>query len=236
MRRILAWALPISPLLAGCGGMGQSAEKFPSADRPVAGIVSDRWSNEESRDRRNEAEKIMDLAGITPGMTVADIGAGEGYYTIRLAERVGINGRVLAQDIVPEVRDKLAERVNRDRLDNVSVRLGAPDNPKLPHGSFDRIFLVHMYHEIESPYAFLWHLHPALRPGGRVVIVDDDRPTEQHGTPPLLLQCELAAVGFQLVEFRQAAFAGGYFAAFQASGKRPAPRQIKPCTQKILGR
>lgn len=232
MQRVLALMLLIGPLVAGCDSMRQSAETFPAADRPVAGIVSDRWSNEESRDRRNEAEKIMDLAGITPGMTVADIGAGEGYYTIRLAERVGINGRVLAQDIVPEVRDKLAERVNRDRLDNVSVRLGAPDNPKLPHGSFDRIFMVHMYHEIESPYAFLWHLHPALRPGGRVVIVDDDRPTEQHGTPPLLLQCELAAVGFRLVEFRQAEFAGGYFAAFQASGKRPAPRQIKACTQK----
>ncbi len=236
MRRALAPLLLVGPLLAGCNGMGGSAEKFPAADRPVAGIVAARWSDEESRDRRNEAEKIMDLAGIAPGMTVADIGAGEGYYTVRLAERVGLNGRVLAQDIVPEVRDKLAERVNRDRLDNVSVRLGAPDNPKLPPGSFDRVLMVHMYHEIASPYAFLWHLYPALRPDGRVIIVDDDRPTEQHGTPPLLLQCELAAVGFRLVEFRQAAFAGGYIAAFQASAKRPAPGQIKPCTQKLLDR
>lgn len=236
MRRALAPLLLVGPLLAGCNGMGRSAEKFPAPDRPVAGIVAARWSDEESRDRRNEAEKIMDLAGIAPGMTVADIGAGEGYYTVRLAERVGLNGRVLAQDIVPDVRDKLAERVNRDRLDNVSVRLGAPDNPKLPTGSFDRILMVHMYHEIASPYAFLWHLYPALRRGGRVVIVDDDRPTEEHGTPPLLLQCELAAVGFRLVEFRQAAFAGGYIAAFQPSGKRPAPHEIKPCAQKLMER
>lgn len=236
MQRAPLLALFAALLATGCDGGGRSTQKFPSADRPVARIVADRWSNEESRDRRNEADKIMDLAGIAPGMTVADIGAGEGYYTVRLAERVGINGRVLAQDIVPAVRDKLAERVNRDRLDNVSVRLGAADDPKLPPKSFDRVLMVHMYHEIAQPYAFLWHLHPALKAGGRVVIVDDDRPTEQHGTPPLLLQCELAAAGFRLVEFRQAAFAGGYFAAFEAAPKRPAPHEIKPCAQRLLAR
>lgn len=224
-------ALLFAPLLlASCESKGGQKGQFPPADRPVAKIVADRWSTEDARDRRNEADKIMDMASIAPGMTVADIGAGEGYYTIRLAARVGSKGRVLAQDIVPAVRDKLAERANRERLDNVSVRLGAPDNPKLPKGSFDRVLMVHMYHEIAAPYAFLWHLHPALKPGGRVIIVDDDRPTEAHGTPPLLLQCELAAVGFRLVEFREAAFAGGYFAAFEADQPRPAPRAIKPCT------
>jgi SAM-dependent methyltransferase len=228
MRRLLALVL-LPALLAGCGSKNEQAPQFPPADRPVAKIVSDRWSNEETRDRLNEADKIMDMAGIAPGMTVADIGAGEGYYTVRLAERVGAKGRVLAQDILPEVRDKLAERANRERLDNVSVRLGAPDDPRLPDHSFDRVLMVHMYHEIASPYAFLWHLHPALKPGGRVIIVDDDRPTDQHGTPPLLLQCELAAIGFHMVEFRETAFAGGYFAAFEARQKRPAPAAIKPC-------
>ena len=115
--------------LAGCDGAAKEAPAFPPADRPVASIISSRWSNEEARDRVNEADKIMDLAGIDPGMTVADIGAGEGYYTIRLSQRVGEKGRVLAQDILPEVRDKLAERVNRERLDNVSVKLGLPGNP-----------------------------------------------------------------------------------------------------------
>lgn len=234
MRRLLALALGPA-LLAGCQDKEATAVPFPPADRPVAPIISDRWSNEEARDRLNEADKIMDLAGIAPGMTVADIGAGEGYYTIRLADRVGPKGRVLAQDIVPEVRDKLAERANRERLDNVSVRLGAPDDPKLPAGSFDRVLMVHMYHEIASPYAFLWHLHPALKPGGQVIIVDDDRPTEQHGTPPLLLQCELAAMGFRLVAFREAAFAGGYFAAFEARDPRPDPAKIKPCARKLGG-
>ena len=73
---------------------------FPAADRPVAEIISSRWSTEEARDRLNEADEVMDRAGIKPGMTVADIGAGEGYYTVRLAERVGKDGRVLAEDIV----------------------------------------------------------------------------------------------------------------------------------------
>jgi ubiquinone/menaquinone biosynthesis C-methylase UbiE len=214
--------------LVSCDKAAQ-APQFPRAQRPVAPIVSSRWSNEESRDRLNEADLIMDYAGIKPGMTVADIGAGEGYYTIRLASRVGKKGRVLAQDIVPEVRDSLAERVGRDRLDNVSVKLGEPANPMLPANSFDSILLVHMYHEIQSPYEFLWRLRPALIKGGRVVVVDADRPTSKHGTPPILLQCEFAAVGYKMVEFHQAAFAGGYFAAFEAIGTRPEPAMIKPC-------
>jgi hypothetical protein len=72
---------------------------------------------------------------------------------------------VLAEDIVPETRDDLAERVQREGLDNVAVKLGTPDDPLLPHQSFDRIFLVHMYHEVQSPYAFLWHMRDGLKPG-----------------------------------------------------------------------
>ncbi|MEC9017071.1 MAG: methyltransferase domain-containing protein, partial [Pseudomonadota bacterium] len=90
-----------------------AARDFPRADRPVAPIVSTRWSSEEARDRVNEAEDIMDRAGIRPGMTVADIGAGEGYYTVRLAQRVGPTGRVLAEDILPEVIEALSRRITR---------------------------------------------------------------------------------------------------------------------------
>lgn len=220
-------------LLAACnnGSAAQSPKpsEFPAAARPVATIVSARWSDEDTRDSANEANEVMDRAGIKPGMTVADIGAGEGYYTIRLAARVGEKGRVLAQDIVPEVRDKLADRVTRERLDNVSVKLGTPDAPGLPPASFDRVFMIHMYHEIASPYAFLWHLRPATRPGGRVIVVDADRPTNQHGTPPKLLECEFAAVGYKMVDFQVMPSAGGYLAAFAPSGPRPEPRAIKAC-------
>ena len=202
---------------------------FPDADRPVATIVSSRWSTEEARDRVNEAEAVMNRAGIRPGMTVADIGAGEGYYTIRLATRVGEDGRVLAQDIVPEVRDALATRVSRERLDNVSVRLGLPADPRLPENSFDRVLMVHMYHEIESPYEFLWRLRPSLKRDGLVVVVDADRPTQNHGTPPDLLKCELAAVGYELVSMQRMPTAGGYFATFKVSGPRPEPQSIRAC-------
>ncbi|UZK68068.1 class I SAM-dependent methyltransferase [Sphingomonas sp. S1-29] len=203
--------------------------EFPPADRPVATIVSSRWSTEEARDRVNEAEKVMDRAGIKAGMTVADIGAGEGYYTVRLAERVGENGRVLAQDIVPEVRDALAERVARDGLDNVSVRLGLPADPKLPENSFDRVLLVHMYHEIAEPYEFLWRLHPSLRGKGEVIVVDADRQTQNHGTPPALLKCEFEAVGYRQVRAEETESAGGYMAVFRADRPRPAPDAIRGC-------
>lgn len=203
--------------------------EFPAAARPVADIVSSRWSDEDSRDSAGEGNEVMARAGVTKGMTVADIGAGEGYYTIRLAARVGEKGRVLAQDIVPSVRNALAERVNRERLDNVSVKLGTADNPGLPENSFDRVFLVHMYHEIESPFAFLWNLRPAPKAGGRVIVVDADRPTNQHGTPPSLLKCEFEAVGYRQVDFQKMPSAGGYLAAFEPVGPRPEPQAIKPC-------
>ena len=202
---------------------------FPAPDRPVAHIVSARWSTEEARDKQNEAEEVMDRSRIARGMTVADIGAGEGYYTIRLASRVGKDGRVLAEDIVPQVRDALAQRAARERLDNVSVRLGAAADPKLPPASFDRVLMVHMYHEIEQPYEFLWRLRPSLKPDGRVVVVDADRPTNLHGTPPALLRCEFAAVGYALDEMQDMPSAGGYLATFRVSGARPEPKTIKAC-------
>jgi ubiquinone/menaquinone biosynthesis C-methylase UbiE len=235
LRRALALALITLPL-AACGREEHAAppfarnkDGFPLAARPVANIVETAYSTEVARDRLNEAQAVMDKAGIKPGMTVADIGAGEGYYTVRLAARVGIKGRVLAEDIVPDVRDKLAERVSRERLDNVSVRLGAPANPRLPPGSFDRVLMVHMYHEVTQPYEFLWNVRPALKPGGELIVVDADRPTFQHGTPPRLLQCELAAVGFERVRLRAMPSAGGYLAAFVANGDRPLPQAIHPC-------
>lgn len=217
-------------LLGGCDAAAERyAGPFPAADRPVARIVSARWSTEEARDRVNEAMTVMDRARISPGMTVADIGAGEGYYTIRLAQRVGARGRVLAQDIFPEVRDKLAERVTRERLQSVSVKLGTPADPKLPDNSFDRVLMVHMYHEIAQPYEFLWRMHPALKPDGLVIVVDADRPTQNHGTPPALLSCEFAAAGYAPVWTEDMQSAGGYIAAFRAARPRPQPAAIKGC-------
>jgi ubiquinone/menaquinone biosynthesis C-methylase UbiE len=217
-------------VLGGCR-KDDGAPVFPQPHRPVAPIVSNSFSTEDARDRVGEAEAVMALAGVKPGMSVADVGAGEGYYTVRLAPLVGPRGRVLAEDIVPDVRDRLAARVQRDNLDNVAVRLGRPDDALLPAASFDRIFMVHMYHEVEQPFALLWNMRPALKPGGRVIVVDADRPTARHGTPPALLACEFGAVGYRRVAQENIAGTDSYFAAFEAAGARPEPGTIRPCAQ-----
>src|SRR5215471_10442909 len=161
-RRAAAAALVL--IVAGCRAQ-PTEPRFPAAHRDVAPIVGVTFSTEDARDRAGEAEDVMQLAGVKPGMSVADVGAGEGYYTVRLAKVVGNKGRVLAEDIIPEVRDELSDRVQRERLDNVAVKLGTADNPMLPASSFDRVFLVHMYHEVQAPYAFLWHLREGVKPG-----------------------------------------------------------------------
>jgi len=225
-------ALALALLLAGCAKAPdepRTADGFPQAARPVARVVSGSWSNEPDRDKAGEAPAVMRAADVKRGMTVADIGAGEGYYTIRLAAKVGPKGRVLAEDIVKTFHDRLADRVYRDQLDNVSVKLGQPADPQLPAGSFDRIFMVHMYHEIDEPYEFLWNLRPALAPDGLVVVVDADRPTEAHGTPPALLECEFRQVGYTLVSRKPMPQAGGYLALFKAQGRRPEPRDMHAC-------
>jgi len=213
----------------------ETARAYPPASRPVSDLAGNQWSTETARDKRGEAEEIMKAAGLQPGMTVADIGAGEGYYTVRLAEKVGKKGRVLAQDIDRAAIDRLAERVNRESLDNVSIKLGAPDDPRLPEKSFDRIFLVHMYHEVREPYAFLSRLRPALagssgpHGAGEVIVVDVNRDVRQHGIPPKQLFCEFEAVGYKLVGFMERPELGGYFARFRATGPTIAPGKIQPC-------
>lgn len=233
--RLAAAALLALMVLGGCkreaasDGRAVTSRDFPRPYRPVSQAKGNEFSTEVKRDSLNEAQTVMDLADIREGTTVADIGAGEGYYTVRLATRVGNRGRVLAGDIDKGALERLGTRVERERLDNVSIKLGTPDDPKLPANSFDRIFLVHMYHEVSEPYAFLWRLRPALRQGGQVIVVDVDRPTDKHGIPPALLFCEFGAVGFRLSRFELRPELQGYFAQFEAVGRRPEPSAIKPC-------
>lgn len=224
-------------LLGACtesagGGQSATALEFPRADRTVSAIGDTEFSTEAARDEAGEASYVMDWAGIQLGTTVADIGAGEGYYTIRLAERVGPKGRVLAQDINRGALDRLGERVTREQLDNVAIKEGAVDDPRLPQNSFDRIFMVHMYHEIEEPYAFLWRMRPALAKGGQVIVVDRDRATDRHGIPPKLLFCEFDAVGYRLTGFTEQLKLGGYIARFEVSGARPEPSAIRTCASR----
>lgn len=225
--------------LAGCdqmaptGGRPGTALDFPEPFRPKAAQISTSFTDEEARDERGEAEKVMEFANIQPGMTVADIGAGEGYYTVRLAERVGSAGRVLAQDIDREALDRLGQRVVREGLENISIKPGDVDDPQLPVDSFDRIFLVHVYYELTEPYAFLWRMWPALAEGGQVIVVEADRPLPQNGIPPNLLFCEMQEVGFELVEYASMPDVKGYFARFKRGQARANPLEIEMCEYDI---
>jgi len=200
---------PAAPPPPGHAG----AAAFPAPSRPVSAIVSPQWATEDDRDRASEYDRVVALLQLGPGMKVADVGAGTGYYTVRLARTVGREGRVYAEDITPDYVSRLRERVRSDS--NVRVVLGVPHDPLLPDTSVNVALLIHMYHEIEQPFALLYNLAPALRPGARVAVLDMDRPTGSHGTPPALLECELQTMGYLAME-RADIGGGAYLETFSA--------------------
>lgn len=207
---------------------GEPADAFPAPDRPVSDIVAPRWTDEQVRDQDGEFARVVALALVREGMQVADIGAGDGYYVARLAPLVGRGGRVFGQDIIPEYLELLADRAREAKWDNVQVVLGEAHDPRLPAGTLDLAFMIHMYHEITQPFGLLWNLASAMKPGGRLVILDLDRRTDGHGTPPSLLRCELEAVGYRFSKLTRTA-PGEYVAVFQAPrlAERPAPGAIR---------
>ena len=225
---------------------GVPAAAFPKPARPVAAIVSPIWHDdqqvgiltsspiwhdEDERDAAGESDQLIRLLGIKSGMTVADIGAGSGYYVVRLSPIVGAGGGVIAEDVVPVYLRRLRERVRDLGLQNVTIGLGEPHDPRLPPDAVDVAILVHMYHEIAQPYAFLYNLVPALKPGARIGIVDAFRPTAEHGTPPSVLRCELAAVGYREISLDRLGGANAYLAIFAppSVASRTRPEAIAAC-------
>jgi SAM-dependent methyltransferase len=210
---------------------GAPASAFPKPDRPVATIVSPIWHDEKERDDAGEPGQLVRLLGIKSGMTVADIGAGSGYYVVRLSPIVGPNGRIIAEDIVPNYLQSLRKRVRDLGLQNIVVSRGEAHDPRLPADSVDIAILVHMYHEVEQPYALLYNLIPALKHEARVGIVDAFAPTSKHGTPPNLLRCELAAVGYREISFDRLIGSDAYLAIFAppSVASRPRPDAIVAC-------
>jgi predicted methyltransferase len=212
-------------------GVSEDGQRFPKPDRPVAPIVSDQYSDEIARDNDREAAEVTRLLGVRAGMAIADIGAGRGYYTVRLSPIVGPTGRIFANDIMPQFVDRLGERVRREGLANVTTILGYADDARLPPQSVDLALMVRMYHEVEEPYALVWRLHAALKPGGRVAVVEGDKPIPEHGMPSALLRCEMAAVGFVQRGFHSLPGGGGYLAIFEPAPEPPEPKDITPCRQ-----
>jgi SAM-dependent methyltransferase len=124
------------------------------------------------RDRWQQPEQIMDALAIAEGASVADIGAGAGWFSIRLARRVGPNGVVYAQDVQRQMLEAIRRRVSREGLQNVETRLGEGSDPNLPAGSLDAVLVVDVYPEVEDRVAFLRNLAAALKPNGRIGIVN----------------------------------------------------------------
>jgi ubiquinone/menaquinone biosynthesis C-methylase UbiE len=181
----------------------------------VASIVAPRWVDEDQRDALGEAERVLRALKVQPGMMVADIGAGDGYYVGHLSPLLGTNGRVLAVDVEPRYLALLRDRVRQAKWTNVRVIAGEPHDPRLPDGAVDVALMIHMYHEIEQPFGLLYHLAFALKPDGLLGIVDQEAPTTRHGTPTPLLRCEIEALGYQFVD-RGILADGAYLAIFRA--------------------
>ena len=123
------------------------------------------------REAWQRPDRVMDALGIADGSVVADLGAGGGWFTIRLARRVGPNGLVYAEDIQPQMIEAIERRVQREALKNVTTVLGSADNPTLPESQLDVALMVDSFHEVEDTHALLTNIRSALKQGGRLGIV-----------------------------------------------------------------
>ena len=143
---------------------GRSGRLFPPQD---LGLLEG-----PDREAWQKPDEIMDVLGIADGAAVADIGAGAGWFTIRLARRVGPNGVVYAQDVQPQMLDAIRRRVAGEGLRNVQTRLGKGSTPNLPARSLDAVLVVDVYPEVEDRVAFLRNVADALKAGGRIGVVN----------------------------------------------------------------
>jgi ubiquinone/menaquinone biosynthesis C-methylase UbiE len=139
---------------------------------PVMGIGGAAWLDRSERELEEAPEQALDALDIPKGSTVADIGAGSGYFTVRLSARVGAHGRVFATDVQPEMLALLRTRLAERGITNVSVIQGAIDDPKLPASSIDLALLVDVYHEFSAPQAMLRRIREALKLDGRLVLLE----------------------------------------------------------------
>ncbi len=130
------------------------------------------WLLRETREEEEHAARLLAALAVEPGMTICDLGSGNGFHTLPLARLVGEGGAVWAVDIQQPMLDMLAERVEAEGLDNVVLRLGNEIDPMLPARAVDLILLVDVYHEMSHPEPMLARMHAALAPGGRIALVE----------------------------------------------------------------
>ena len=164
---------------------------------PYAGDLS--IFEEPGRDQRLQIDRVMDLLHLKPGSTVADIGAGSGWFSVRAARRVGPKGRVIAEDINPKAIAYIQQRTQREHLANIVTVLGTPDDPKLTPGSLDAALMLKVYHEIAHPPLVLANLRTALKPGARFGIIDRNGNGSDHGLKESIVREEVEHAGFPQV-------------------------------------
>jgi predicted methyltransferase len=164
---------------------------------PYAGDLS--IFEEPGREQRLQIDRVMDLLHIKPGSTVADIGAGGGWFSVRAARRVAPNGRVIAEEINPKAIASIQQRAKREHLSNIDTLQGTPDDPKLAPDSLDAALMLKVYHEIARPPLVLANLRAALKPGARFGIIDRHGNGADHGLNEPIVRAEVEAAGFRQV-------------------------------------
>ena len=209
LRTALAGVLAVLAVVGVVELAGQQPGVHPITGRRFAGVMGYQgadWLEREERDIEEAPDKALDALDLQAGSTVADIGAGSGYMTVRMARRVGPNGKVYAEDIQPEMIALLKKRLQRDRVTNVIPVLGAYDDPMLPAATIDLMLLVDVYHEFSEPVKMLAGMRAALKSGGRLVLLEyrKEDPTVpirfEHKMTVQEAKAEVEAAGFTLTK------------------------------------
>ena len=202
--RAAATPAPSNPVR---GGQSAAAGVHPVSGRrfaQVMGFQGAAWLDREERDIEEQPDRAIDALGLEPGFVVADIGAGSGYMSVRLAKRVGRTGRVYATDIQPQMTALLRTRLTTEAITNVVPIVGAVDDPKLPEGALDLELLVDVYHEFSEPQKMLRGTRRALKPTGRLVLLEYRKEDpgvpirEDHKMSVAEAKLEVEAEGFRL--------------------------------------
>jgi ubiquinone/menaquinone biosynthesis C-methylase UbiE len=190
------------------GGIGLWAQaKHPVSGRVIAPVMSAAgadWLERGEREREENPTKAIRALDIQPGMTVCDLGAGSGYYTVRMSRLVGPTGKVYAVDIQPRMLELLTRRLRSDGIQNVIPVLSTEDDPKLPPQSQDLILLVDVYHEFARPQLMLRRMREALKDDGRLVLLEFRKEDEsvpirlEHKMSIAEVKAELEPEGFRI--------------------------------------
>ena len=151
------------------------------------------------RDQKLHIDRVMDLLDITPGKSVADIGAGSGWFTVRAAARVTAAGQVYAEDINPDAIDYIKNRAAKENLANIHAILGEVNDTKLPPSSVDAVLILKTYHEFAHPIPLMKRLRASLKPGAKIGIIDRNGNGTDHGLMPDILEREMAQAGFHRI-------------------------------------